>query len=72
MTRQQFIDKATRVAERDLGIPAGWWGTWRDVYGPGGIRVSFMASGGWHLTQRGKSVSKHDSRAFAITKARKL
>lgn len=71
MTRSQFTARAIRNAERDLGVPPGWWGTWRDVT-DGAVRVSVYARSGWKITLRGKRISTHDSRSFAITKARKL
>jgi len=76
MTRKDFEKKAIKTAERDLGVPAGWWGTLRDVQGPEGQRVQFMregrCGGHWKISLRGKLVSRHDSRAFAIRKATKL
>lgn len=69
--RNLFVAAAIRDAERRLGIPAGWWGTYRDVHGPGGWRVRNSGSG-WFLSRNGKRVSGHDSRSFAISKARKL
>lgn len=72
MTRKEFEAKAIREAEKALGVPAGWWGTWRDVRGPRGVRVRYSGRFTWTLSQRGKRISKHDSRSFAITKARKL
>lgn len=69
MTREKFIDSAVREAERKLGVPAGWWGTYRDVRGPGGRRVYF--GNGWAVSIRGKVISRHDSRAGAIAKARR-
>lgn len=72
MTRQQFIAKAVRRAEQDLRIPPGWWGIYRDV-GNNYVRVKFSTRGsGWFVYERGKIVSKHDSRLSAINKARKL
>lgn len=70
MTRAQFIVKATREAERNLRIPPGWWGTWNDVTN-GAARVKFSGSC-WTVSIRGKRISRHDSRAFAISKARAL
>lgn len=72
MTRQQFIDKATRAAERKLLIPFGWWGTWQDVHGPAGQRVRFSRSY-WVVSSAHRGViSRHDSRAGAIAKAKRL
>lgn len=72
MTRKDFETKAIREAEKKLGVPAGWWGTWRHVRGPNGAEVKFAASGAWVLRQSGAIVSKHDSRAFAIGKGKNL
>lgn len=74
MTREQFIAKATRNAERHLRIPPGWWGTYRDVRGPGGRRVRFGQMNGcrgWIVSVGGKTISGHSSRPSAIAKARK-
>lgn len=71
MTRQQFEVTALRRAEQALGLPSGWWGNYSDVEGPNGVRVRFSRSC-WVLRQHGKIISKHDSRAFAIAKGRKL
>ena len=30
MTRRIWEKKTIREAERALGVPAGWWGAWRD------------------------------------------
>lgn len=70
MTRNQFIDKATRAAERSLGVPAGWWGTHQDVTN-GTVRVTFTKRW-WRVSKMGRTISRHDSRSFAISKARKL
>lgn len=70
MTREQFVAKAAREAERALGIPLGWWGDYRHVYGPNGERV-FFSSGGWTCAV-GEQRSRHDSRAFALGKALRL
>lgn len=72
MTRKEFEKKAIREAEKTLGVPEGWWGNWRHVQGPKGVEVKFLAGGGWALKQKGKIVSKHDSRSFAIGKGKKL
>lgn len=73
MTREEFVTKAVRAAEKDLGIPAGWWGTHRDVHSPDGHRVRHSAhSRAWILSLNGRKVSSHDSRAVAILKARRL
>lgn len=72
MTRKDFETKAIREAEKKLGVPAGWWGTYRHVHGPNGAEVKFAQNGAWTLRQNGAIVSKHDSRAFAINKGKKL
>lgn len=71
MTREQFIRHALREAERKLSVPAGWWGHWREVHSPSGHVVVRFAAGHWVLRVRGALVSKHDSRRFAITKAKR-
>lgn len=71
MTRQQFIDKAVRAAERKLIIPSGWWGTWSDAHGPAGQRVRFSGLC-WVVSSAGGIISRHDSRAGAIRKAKRL
>lgn len=73
MTRayDKFVADAKLAATRKLGIPRDWWGVWRSVYGPNGTRV-FFSSGGWTVTHGGVRISRHDSRTFAISKARKL
>jgi hypothetical protein len=70
MTREEFCVKAIRDAEKGLYLPPGWWGKYVDVHGPHGLRVRFSSC--WVLSRDGKVVSKHDSRAVAIAKARKL
>ena len=74
MTRKQFVARAVKEAERRLGVPPGWWGTYDDVRGPGGVRVRLInrRSGRWTVRVGKRLVSKHDSRAFAIKKARGL
>lgn len=70
MTRVQFVAKAVREYERRMRFPSGWWGTWRDIHGPRGVRI--RANGGvWTLSKNGKLVSRHDSREFAIKKGRR-
>lgn len=88
MTRKEFEAKAVRDAERKLGVPPGWWGTYTGVTN-GCVRVMFSShSRAWVVSRldfdddklvrgvRGgavwRVVSKHDSRSFAISKARKL
>lgn len=74
MTRKQFVARAVKEAERRMGVPPGWWGTYDDVRGPCGVRVKLIdrRSGGWSVRVGKRLVSKHDSRAFAIKKARRL
>jgi hypothetical protein len=72
MTRQQFIDRAVRKAERENQIPKGWWGGWREITN-GSTVVRFIPSSWcWVIKKDGRQVSKHDSRTFAIAKARRL
>lgn len=71
MTRPEFIAKAIHSAEKSLGIPAGWWGTWRHVQGPRGQEVRCTGQC-WIVRYRGAVVSRHDVRSGAIGKARKL
>ena len=69
MTRAEFVARAVRTAERDLRVPAGWWGTWRDLHAPSGARVRHGGNV-WTVRDRsGRVVSKHDSRRVAIRKA---
>jgi len=68
MTRKAFEAKAIREAERKLGLPLQWWGSYTDVHGPLGRRVRFSGNA-WVFSINGKVVSKHDSRSSAIKKA---
>jgi len=70
MTKKQFVDRAVRAAERELRVPPGWWGTWRDVT-DGESRVHFTGRG-WRVSRKGSGISDHDSREFAIRKATKM
>jgi hypothetical protein len=71
VTREQFVAKAVREAERALHVPAGWWGTWREVHSPdGGVLVRFSA-GVWLVVVGSLRVSRHDSRSYAIKKAQR-
>ena len=72
MTRKQFEAKAIREAERMLGVPAGWWGTWQHVQGPGNVHVRHGFSNRWTIRQGTVLVSRHDSRSGAIAKASRL
>jgi hypothetical protein len=69
-SREEFEARAIRDAEKAIYAPPGWWGGWRDVHGPSGERVRFTGSA-WVFSVEGTTVSRHDSRAFAIGKARK-
>jgi len=71
MTRAQFIARAVRAAERELRIPPGWWGTWRD-FTNGKVRVHLVRGWCWRITRRGVLVSTHDSRMSSIATAVKL
>ena len=68
----KFVADAKLAATRKLGIPRDWWGVWKDVHGPGEERVFFSSRRTWMVSLHGKYVSEHDSRSFAISKARKL
>lgn len=70
MTRQAFIERAIRDAERRLGVPSGWWGTWRHVTN-GWTRVRNTGRV-WRISAGGRKVSDHDSRSNAIRKAVRL
>lgn len=70
MTRKQFEAKAIREAERKIEAPPGWWGTWRDLHGPGGVRVR-KAGMSWTLRKNGRLILK-TSRAHAIREGQKL
>jgi hypothetical protein len=72
MKIEEFEKRAIRKAQRSLGIPDGWWGTREIVEGPGGVRVSWTRNGVWIIRVYGKIISKHNSRSFAIAKAKKL
>lgn len=71
MTRAQFEDRAIREEEKRLGIPAGWWGTYRKISGPRGEEVNFTGRC-WAVRLDHRLISRHDSRAFAIRKAQRL
>lgn len=72
MTLRKFFEQALREYEKKLNLPPGWWGSWRDVHGPRDVRVRFCSRDRWSVSQKGKRVSMHDSRASAIRKAKKL
>jgi hypothetical protein len=67
----KFAARAVRELERHESLPRGWVGGWRDACSPGGYRVHFSA-GAWTLSFRGGRVSRHESRAGALLKAKKL
>lgn len=69
MTREQFITKAIRTAERLLLVPPGWWGTWADRRGPNGARVTIAQAGSYVAWRRGKKIGAYDTRATAIKHA---
>ncbi len=71
MTREKFIAKAVRAAEVSAKVPTGWWGNWRNVYGPNGAVVRFSGQA-WVVRLKGELVSRHDSREAAIRKAVRL
>jgi hypothetical protein len=71
VTRDEFRARAVRAAERELDVPAGWWGTWRDVTN-GAVRVRFTRGEAWEVSCAGMRISIHDRREGAIRKASKL
>lgn len=72
MTRTEFERRAVRDAEQRIGVPAGWWGTARKIYGPNGVTVFSNPGCTWTVRRYGALVSRHDSRSYAIQKARRL
>lgn len=74
MTRKQFETQAIRDAQRRIGVPIGssWYGTYRDITSAGGFRIRCSGYIAWTLRRGGKIVSCHDSKAGALTKAKKL
>lgn len=70
MTLSEFTKRALRAEQQRLRIPPGWWGTYQDVTN-GTVRVRFTGSC-WRISCAGMTISRHDSRDFAISKARKL
>lgn len=48
-----------------------WTGTYQDMRGPNGTRVRF-SKGVWIVLLPDKSYTRHDSRAYAMSKGRKL
>lgn len=71
----EFNRRAIREARRKLGIPEGWWGTWRDVT-DGTHRVRWdgraWVVSAYTVAVKADPISKHDSRGYAISKARAL
>lgn len=51
-----------------------WHGTWQDMRGPNGTQLKFVGRPAWWIIRdaAGKIVSRHDSRAYALRKAKKL
>jgi hypothetical protein len=73
VTKKEFDAKAIRQAEKAIQVPPGWWGSWRDVHGPVGVRVKFSAHGNvWVLRLSNVLIGKFHSRGTAIAKGRKL
>ena len=80
VTREQFIARAVKDAERTIDAPPGWWGIWRDMRGPNGERVRFAPgvrphgalNDAWTATNRDGSKSRHGSRAAAVKAAVKI
>ena len=71
-TRQDFIERAIRDAERRFALPRDWWGTWTEIHAPLPSKVVLRWSARcWVLRDGSGGVSRHDSRANAIAKARK-
>lgn len=71
MTRREFERRAIRQAEKDARLPTGWFGTYRHAQSGTGVDVKWMRDH-WNVYDGVKIVSKHDSREFAIKKARRL
>jgi len=74
MTRDEFVSKAVRKAERRLGLPEGWWGTYERVHAPNGhASVRWSPIGRWRIYGlTGAFISTHDSRAYAVKKLVRL
>lgn len=70
MTLREFERKAIKAARTRLEIPNGWWGEWSDITN-GVVRVKRNGLV-WTIVRRGKVISRHDSRTFAIAKARRI
>jgi hypothetical protein len=70
MTRAQFVAMAVKAAERQLGVPPGWWGTWRDVT-DGTVRVRWTGQW-WRISCAGIEIGRGDSRPNSIARARKM
>lgn len=73
MTRAEWLTKIVRDSERKLEVPAGygWYGAWRHVSN-GFVSVKLMPGGAWAVRRGTETISRHDSRAYAIRKASKL
>jgi hypothetical protein len=72
MTEGEFEMRAVKAYRRELGIPAGWWGTRTDMT-DGARRVRRQGPhGSWTVSLYGKQISRHSERSTAIRKARSL
>ena len=51
-----------------------WCGEWFNMHGPNGTQLRLSPSAQWWIIRDadGKIVSKHDSRTYALRKAKKL
>ncbi len=72
MTRKTFEQRAIRAEERRLHLPAGWWGTYCDNYGPHGERVLLTGHHRWSVTLNRKRIGVYENREAALRKARRL
>jgi len=68
--RDEFVAVAVRDAEKRIGVPPGWCGTWFDVRGCLGERVYWSnATSSWVFKHHGHKISSHNGRVLAIRKA---
>lgn len=73
MTRKEWEKAVLRREEKYLGLPPGWWGGYHEIESPRGVRVRWTGGLCWIVRDSsGKIVSKHDSRAAALRKAKTL
>ncbi len=72
MTRKAWETKALREAERKLGVPEGWWGTYVQIETPHGIRVRFSGRDWIVRNREGAVVTRRSTRTSAIAAAKKL